>query len=277
MGYFLGVISDVAGDVASPLNTLTDTIRKQYSQEGYERKHSDGWGIGFYQHRSAYLIKKSSPIETDNRLTSVTQKIQSHLFIAQIREASIGEIKVANTQPFRYGSWLFAHQGTLNHFRRIRSQLLKTVYPPLKKKLKGSTDSEHCFALFLTLLRGTGYLKGKDSTINQTLLALGEMLQSLEKFMSKAKINEPSIYNSIVSNGNFIVAIRRGAPLYTQKINLIIETRDSLIPTPTPVVQNGYLISSLKFGEISNWIEIPDNSFYIVTSELEEQIIPIEK
>jgi hypothetical protein len=59
-------------------------------------------------------------------------------------------IQQTNCHPFRYGSWLFVHNGVMAGFELMRCELMLAVDPELFAGIKGSTDSEVLFHLALT-------------------------------------------------------------------------------------------------------------------------------
>ncbi len=275
MGTILGIFGSENITISSDLKDLKSAIVAA-NGEMPEPIKSDGWGVGFYQHGTAYLIKKSSPFEDDDRIDTLTEKISSNIFLSQIRQATVGEIKVANTQPFRYGAWLFAHQGSIEQFRRIKPKLKKALHPPLVRKMQGVTDSEHCFCLFLSLLKGAGYLKGYDIPIGPALSALTGMLSSLTVWAQESNVEEPSNYNCILSNGSYILTVRKGPALYFKNIikQLSRQTGESSAGAsgaPAPRI----LISSHKFGIEKGWEYIPNDSFLIIDRNLRPEFMSI--
>ena len=276
MGYILGTIGNQLTDITPYLDEIKQAIITENNNDPDSKKGSNGWGIGFYQHGSAFLIKKASPLEVDERVDSVTNKIRSKIFVSHVRQASVGEIKVANTQPFRYGSWLFAHQGTIRQFRRIKPKLTKALYAPLKKKLQGTTDSEHCFILFLSLLKGAGHLKKGEIAVENVLNALTKMIAMLDEWASMSKVQEPSTCNFILANGNYIIGLRKGHPLY---VNLTGKPPDNSSSTLEDSVgttsMNNLIVASIRFGNLSDWKEVPDNSFCLIDSSLSYRKFPI--
>ena len=59
-------------------------------------------------------------------------------------------VQQTNCHPFRYGNWLFVHNGVIADFEKIRRELLLAVAPELFADIRGSTDSEVLFHLALT-------------------------------------------------------------------------------------------------------------------------------
>ena len=56
----------------------------------------------------------------------------------------------SNCHPFRYGRWLWMHNGSLAEFGEVKRDLLMAVDPSLYPEIEGSTDTETLFFLALT-------------------------------------------------------------------------------------------------------------------------------
>ncbi len=55
-----------------------------------------------------------------------------------------------NCHPFRYGRWLWVHNGAIKDFHLMKRDLVMAVDPQLYPSIEGSTDSEVMFYLALT-------------------------------------------------------------------------------------------------------------------------------
>ncbi|HEX4385347.1 MAG TPA: class II glutamine amidotransferase, partial [Myxococcales bacterium] len=121
--------------------------------------------------------------------------------------ASVGAISEQNTHPFQRGPWLFAHNGTLPSWDMTRGALEALVEPSLRSELRGETDSERCFYLFLTRLRLRGSLE--DATLSQSVEALRETQALL-----KQTLPAPASTTFLITNGRMMLACRRGRTLF---------------------------------------------------------------
>src|SRR5207245_8791387 len=111
-------------------------------------KPSDGWGVGFYQGGEVLLRKRPTegrPVD----FIELTRDLRTDVMIGHVRAGSVGGQRVENTHPFRYRQWLFAHNGTLDRFSAMRPRLLESIPDFLRRNIRGETDSEHVFHLFL--------------------------------------------------------------------------------------------------------------------------------
>ena len=111
--------------------------------------HRDGWGIAFYEEGGYRDFRDPHPSVHSPIARLITDyPIKSNIVISHIRQANVGQVRLANTHPFvreMWGSpWCYAHNGQLEGWR----ELPLTFYRPV-----GDTDSEHAFCWLLNALR----------------------------------------------------------------------------------------------------------------------------
>lgn len=108
--------------------------------------HKDGWGISFYEGLGCRSFLDAKP-SVDSTIAEFVcnYPIKSNVVISHIRQANVGEVCLANTQPFireLWGrSWSFAHNGQMN---TVFDEVELGRYHPI-----GTTDSEHAFCWLL--------------------------------------------------------------------------------------------------------------------------------
>jgi glutamine amidotransferase len=117
-----------------------------------------GWGIGFYQ--AGEILLKRRPIDdrSEISLVDLTRDVRADTLIAHVRLATVGAPRTENTHPFRYRQWLFANTGTVESFARLRGRLTEQLPTFLHRDVRGETDSELIFHLFLSFLHDQGVL-----------------------------------------------------------------------------------------------------------------------
>ncbi|HAC66294.1 MAG TPA: ergothioneine biosynthesis protein EgtC [Cyanothece sp. UBA12306] len=164
--------------------------------------NADGFGIGWYDFKKdikPFIYKNILPIWSDINFPYLTKYIETKCFLSYIRSATPGqETNLSNCQPFSNKNLLFTHNGFIENFREtlykpIRDSLTDEIY----RKIEGTTDSEHIFALFL----------------NELNLVQGNLQLALENTLNKLetlgkKYNNKILANIIVSNGEQLVACR---------------------------------------------------------------------
>ena len=73
------------------------------------------------------------------------------MFLAHIRASTGTAVQQTNCHPFRFGKWLWVHNGLVREFPRVKRDLALVVDKSLYASIEGSTDSELLFYLALTL------------------------------------------------------------------------------------------------------------------------------
>jgi glutamine amidotransferase len=113
--------------------------------------NGDGFGLGWYGARNQPgMFRSIRPAWNDFNLRELSGHIESNLFMAHVRATSLATVQETNCHPFRYGRWLFVHNGEIENVTRIRRDLLFAVAPHLFNHIQGTTDSELMFYLALT-------------------------------------------------------------------------------------------------------------------------------
>jgi glutamine amidotransferase len=145
-----------SGDPITPRELIHDPERSLIEQS---RRHAsdmplpngDGTGLGWYGRRELpALFRTTSPAWGDENLLELATEISSGLFLAHVRAGTGAPVQQTNCHPFRYGKWLFVHNGYIAGFPELRRELLMAVRPDLFGNIRGSTDSELMFHLALT-------------------------------------------------------------------------------------------------------------------------------
>ena len=122
-----------------------------HSRLGATTTNGDGFGVGWYDDGGApRLYRSTHPAWNDRNLQELAAGVSSRLFFAHIRASTGTAIQETNTHPFRYGQWLWMHNGLIREFPRLRRELLLAVDDSLFTSIEGTTDSEAMFYLALT-------------------------------------------------------------------------------------------------------------------------------
>jgi len=191
------------GGAIRPEELLYETehslIHQSQASEFYENGiNGDGLGLGWYGTREKPGIYRSaSPAWGDRNLRELCAQIESPLFLAHIRATTGTPVQQTNCHPFRYGRWLFAHNGYIAEFERVHRELLVAVAPKLFGNIDGSTDSEVMFHLALTF--------GLEE---EPLPALERMAGFVEEVGARHGIEHPLQMTLGLSDGERLYAVR---------------------------------------------------------------------
>ncbi len=188
-----------------PYNSL---IHQSYhALERHDPVNGDGFGVGWYApevNPEPAVFKSIRPAWNNLNLRSLAPRIRSSCLLAHVRAASAGAVTEANCHPFTYRHLLMMHNGNIEGFAHIKRELCNRLDDTAFGWIKGETDSEHFFALFLT------HLKKRDAapSVDDARQALIDAIREL-KDIFKVKNNTGDFYvNLVVSNGQWMIATR---------------------------------------------------------------------
>jgi predicted glutamine amidotransferase len=174
------------------------------------REHPDGWGVGWYESGVPRVIRSLTPAHGDADFEKLSHFVAAQTVLAHVRKASVGRVAPQNTHPFQRGCWLFAHNGTIPDWERVRRPLEALIDPSLRPELRGETDSERCFLLFLSLLRGRCDLE--DADVASAAAALAETV-ALVRDLAESGGEEAST-TFLITDGRLLLACRRRRTLF---------------------------------------------------------------
>lgn len=156
----------VSAEPVSPCDLLRDAPR---SLRVLSREHRDGWGVAL---RTAddWMIHRSTTCAADcarfNELGG-----EARLVVAHVRQKTVGPTAIENTHPFRRGTFVFAHNGTIKDV----GALVSRCSPERLAQVEGDTDSERLFAFVMTLVDACGDVERGVATAVKMLHALGDI------------------------------------------------------------------------------------------------------
>jgi predicted glutamine amidotransferase len=226
-------------DPCEPLCSAENALRFQ------SHKHPHGWGIGWYRDGVPQRRIGLLAAHHDETFVAAAKGLSAGVVVAHIRDASIGRVIEENTHPFVHGRWLFAHNGTLARFKRVKSvrdALLAEIDPDLRPHVRGETDSERCFYVFLSRLRARAPLDRAD--LASVRRALAEMTEAVAG-IADPTAEKPSSMNFLATDGRVLAACRRGRTLHL-----------SLDAGP----RHAFVVASEPIGR-SAWEEVPEGGF----------------
>jgi glutamine amidotransferase len=171
----------------------------------------DGWGVGWYQAGEVLLRRKP----TESRkvdFQDLVRDLRTDAALVHVRHATTGSRTLENTHPFRYRHWLFAHTGQIPGFEALRPAIVARLPDFLQRNVRGETDSELVFSLFLAFVHETGRLDDSELDRRSIGAALQQTVVALDELADQA--GQPrAVLNCIVTNHHAMVALRRGLPM----------------------------------------------------------------
>jgi glutamine amidotransferase len=226
--------------------------------------HPHGWGIGYFVDQDAYILKSDDAAHTSERFKLASSRLRSHTLVAHVRKATVGGTDYLNSHPFRFGRWVFAHNGTVFDFdEHFKQWMLEQIPEPRRNLILGTTDSEHTFHYLLSALTEAGF--DPKGHINPDCSVAAEVLQkAVDRIYERSRevgTSDWPILNFILTNGDVFFAQRAGKGLWfaTQKhacgdFNICpVKSKVCMEAARPDAPVNHLIITSERIGEEDRW------------------------
>jgi glutamine amidotransferase len=167
-----------------------------------------GWGLGFYQGGEVLMRRRPIDERPDIDIARLAGDVRADLVVGHVRQATVGALRTENTHPFRYRQWLYAQTGTVSEFDQVRERLVASVPEFLRSGIRGDTDAEVVFHVFLSFLHDAGRLG--DGPVDGPLVreALRSTLAVVDGMTSEVGSGATQL-NMMLSDGAELVAVHR--------------------------------------------------------------------
>jgi len=132
-----------------PAHSLVD--QSLHARLSGDTTNGDGFGLGWYGTGDGPGVYHCiEPAWNERNLRDLAAHTMSPLVFAHVRASTGTPVQETNCHPFRYGDWLWMHNGSIRSFAQVKRPLVVAVDPSLYPFIEGSTDSETLFYLALS-------------------------------------------------------------------------------------------------------------------------------
>lgn len=240
-----------------------------HSRLGQTTTNGDGFGIGWYGHPTdlPFRYRCMQPAWSDRNLREAARAIHSPLFVAHIRAATDTPAQETNCHPFRYGRWLFMHNGLVRKYPAVRRDLMMAIDPELFPSIEGSTDSEVLFYLALTF--------GLEL---EPVTALERMVGFVEATGHRYDIEQPLNMTVCATDGEQIISVRYSSEKDSRSLfhSSSFKQLHELYPHDRRILAAGddaFLVLSEPLVDLPDWWkEIPESTAVIARGGEVDQI-----
>ena len=233
------------------------------------RSHAHGWGIAVYENHLPSVSREAWDAYQNEAFRDAAARVYSETVLAHVRRATVGAASIENTHPFVHEEWSFAHNGTIPNFDSIRPRLLEHLSPEHRRAIRGETDSEHLFRLFLSKL-GQGVGSIEDALAE----AATEVITWCRDIDDDARIG----LNVIATNGSVLLGLRWGRTLYHVERSGVTDCEICRYPHILTREPDGYralVVASEPLTHGETWAEVPDGSVFIAAGECALRFRPV--
>src|SRR6185369_231646 len=157
------------------------------------------------------ILLKRRPIDDrpEISLLDLTRDVRADTLVAHVRLATVGAPRTENTHPFRYRHWLFANTGTVESFSTLRGRLAESLPQFLHRDVRGETDSELLFHLFLSFLHDAGELDRPAVEPATAAAALRSAVSLVDRLCAEEGA-PPTALNILLTNPEYLLAVHAG-------------------------------------------------------------------
>jgi predicted glutamine amidotransferase len=242
-----------------PEHSLIDQSR--HARLGVDTTNGDGFGVGWYGSASQTpaVFRSIEPAWNDRNLREVASHVRSPLFLAHIRASTGTAVQQTNCHPFRYGNWLWVHNGLVRDFYLVKRDLALAVDESLYPYMEGSADSEVLFYLALTF--------GLEEDPPR---AVERMVGFVEEVGHRHGTQHPIQMTIGTSDGKSLWAFRYSSErksrtlFYSTDVRTVRELHPELAILQA-VSDESRIVVSEPLGDLPGaWNEVPESSYGIV-------------
>lgn len=263
-------------------------VRQAYAPQMLHMLNLAGFGLAAWDEAShepgePFVYRTMTLPMFDANLRALARKVRAGCALAHVRgvayheHVQLGEL---NLHPFRSGDLplLLAHNGDLHRFAEVRLGMLARTDPRHAANIRGTTDSEHIFALLLSQLPDPRARLDGPTLVR----AIERTLQLVRVERRRAGIDTSSPVNLFLADGETVVAARftfdfgcyptadpaRVHPMQMQYLSMwySLGTRyerlegEWRMDGPASAADAVILASEPLTRDTSSWLEVPEYS-----------------
>ncbi|KAK2808608.1 hypothetical protein FQN49_008700 [Arthroderma sp. PD_2] len=185
--------------------------------------NGDGFGVGFYTSPQLgpdpCIFTSTLPAWNCDNLERIASKTCSSLIFAHVRATTEGSLAENNCHPFQHNTLMWMHNGNLGGWQHIKRPLGDSLANKWYLGIKGGTDSEWAFALFLDLMAKEGVdpssapeggfgpelLRG---VMTKTIRKINDLIAAIPKEYAMTDLEIRSLLNFAVTDGHSVICTR---------------------------------------------------------------------
>ncbi|MCL4778130.1 MAG: class II glutamine amidotransferase [Gammaproteobacteria bacterium] len=245
-----------------------------HARERDEPLNGDGFGVAWYAegHDEPALFRSVTPAWSNQNLRELARVTTSHCVLAHVRAATQGlQVGEPNCHPFRRDRLAFMHNGDIGGFSLIRRPLLALLSDSAFAAIRGTTDSEHFFALLCDEVQ-----RGTDASSRGLAAAFNRALLTVRSLVRRHAPGEHIYLNAVLTDGAAAVACRyttdtpeNADSLYTNRGRRYV-CEGGVCRMLDPGEQNGsaIMISSEPLSGDGGWEAVPLNHLLRIEPDL---------
>ncbi|EFY91818.1 glucosamine 6-phosphate synthetase [Metarhizium acridum CQMa 102] len=257
------------------------------------QNNADGFGIGFYTDpklgAAPCLFTSTIPAWNCTNLQRIASKTASRLIFGHVRATTEGSLSEDNCHPFTHASLMWMHNGGLGGWKYIKRKLGDRLADKWYLEVKGGTDSEWAFALFLDTLERLGHDPSSSpengfgptvlrKAVEQTIAQINELTDSIpQDVLQSEDVDTRSLLNFAVTDGHSVICTRYISSSKDEAASLYYSSGTQWATRTSDPNDRQYQMERKDKGadivlvasepltfERENWVNVPTNSILTI-------------
>ncbi|QPG97220.1 hypothetical protein C2857_005979 [Epichloe festucae Fl1] len=260
------------------------------------QNNADGFGIGFYTDpklgAAPCLFTSTIPAWNCTNLQRIASKTASRLIFGHVRATTEGSLSEDNCHPFTHASLMWMHNGGLGGWKHIKRKLGDRLADKWYLQVKGGTDSEWAFSLFLDTLERLGHDPSSSpetgfgptvlrKALEQTIAQINELTDSIpQAILQNEDVDTRSLLNFAVTDGHSVLCTRYISSSTDEAASLYYSSGTQWVTRTSDPTDREYQMDRKDKGsdlvlvasepltfERENWVNVPTNSILTIHRE----------
>lgn len=254
--------------------------------------NGDGFGVGWYTDPSLgpdpCIFTSTLPAWNCVNLERIAPKTCSRLIFAHVRATTEGSLAESNCHPFQHNTLMWMHNGNVGCWKYVKRPLADSLPDKWYLGVRGGTDSEWAFALFLHMLENEGVDPSSEPeggfgqkvlrrAMKKTIAKINEFVKSVPAEYDLEQAETRSLLNFAVTDGHTVIVTRyvssksdAAASLYYSSGTDWVEgkTKGHFKMERRDKASDVVLVASepLTF-ERHNWLSVPTNTIVTICDQ----------
>ncbi|KAG5966325.1 hypothetical protein E4U58_002553 [Claviceps cyperi] len=257
------------------------------------QNNADGFGIGFYTDpklgSAPCLFTSTVPAWNCTNLHRIASKTASRLIFGHVRATTEGSLSEDNCHPFTHASLMWMHNGGLGGWKYIKRKLCDRLADKWYLQVKGGTDTEWAFALFLDTLERLGHDPSSApemgfgpnvlrKAVELTISQINELTDSIpQDILQNEDVDTRSLLNFAVTDGHSVICTRYISSSTDEAASLYYSSGTQWVTRTSDPNDRQYQMERKDRGadivlvtsepltfERENWVNVPTNSILTI-------------
>lgn len=254
--------------------------------------NGDGFGIGWYTDLELgpdpCIFTSTLPAWNCVNLERIAPKTASRLIFAHVRATTEGSLAESNCHPFQHNTIMWMHNGNVGAWKYVKRPLASSLSDRWFISVKGGTDSEWAFALFLDTLEREGVNPSDEPengfgskllrrAMKKTIARINAFVKAVPAEHNLADVETRSLLNFAVTDGHSVIVTRyvssktdAAASLYYSSGTAWVEgkVKGQFKMERRDKASDVVLVASepLTF-ERHNWLSVPTNTIVTISDQ----------